>query len=384
MPNISYLGKDKNGKDTWNVRVFIGFDHRGKRKNHNKVIHGGKRDAEKYARKVESERDKDTFVEPSKLTFHQYMTDWLEQHAKKKVEPRTYEDYRDMIARHVYPLIGGMKMSTLAKQPLELRKVINMAEDGPGGKNRTRTAQYIHMVLKQAFKDAVNWGTIARNPMELIPRPKDTRKREIHPLSIEEVQRFLESAQYNQYYPFYALMIDTGVRPSEALALQWKYVDLKEQRIHIRHSLSRDRELGPPKNKSSYRTIPLTDGVTEMLRNYKREQTEEWLRKGKPDRGEYDFVFVTDNWKPLDLHNFRARHFKPLVKHACLPGTVVPYDLRHTCATLLLLAGINPKIVSERLGHSSIRMTLDTYSHVIPAMQETAAAKMNSMLFGSS
>ncbi len=283
----------------------------------------------------------------------------------------------------MYPCLGATRLDKLQNQPLQFRRLLNEIEEGEQ-QQRSRTAQYIHMILKQALKNAVHWGIITRNPMESIPRPKASGKREIHPLSVEECRRFLDAAVYDRFFPLFALLLDTGLRPSEALGLQWSDVDLKKGVIHVRHSLDKTSSgwrLKDPKTKASRRTIPLTQNVAEILREHRKAQLEERLRHGNPDM-EWDLVFTTLNGKPVDLHNLRSRHFQPILKAAGLPSDIVLYDLRHTCATLLLLAGENPKIVSERLGHSSIRMTLDVYSHVLPAMQESAATKLDSLLFG--
>jgi integrase len=163
-------------------------------------------------------------------------------------------------------------LDKLQNQPLRFRKLLNEIEEG-NKQQGSRTAQYVHMILKQALKDAVHWGIIRKNPMESIPPPKASVKREIHPLSVEEYRRFLDAAVYDRYFPLFALLLDTGLRPSEALGLQWSDVDLKKGVIHVRHSLEKASvawRFKDPKTKTSRRTIPLTQNVSEILRTHRR------------------------------------------------------------------------------------------------------------------
>jgi integrase len=215
-------------------------------------------------------------------------------------------------------------------------------------------------------------------------------------LTPDQAAAFMKATVLDKWKPFFSLMLSSGVRPGEALGLKWSDVDFVKNRITICRSLTRTEgggwELQEPKTNRSRRTIPLPAGVIDDLKELKQKQDQEaaerkrvikWNLKGKETAEKYndhDFVFASDNGEPMSDKNLFRRHFKPLLKDAKLPDIRL-YDLRHTCATLLLAAGENPKIVSERLGHASITLTLDTYSHVLPDMQQAAVEKLEALLF---
>jgi len=243
-----------------------------------------------------------------------------------------------------------------------------------------RTVRYTHSVLRSALNQAVKWGLLYRNPADLVDLPKQ-QKKEIQVLTPEEAARFMEAAVYSRWKALFSLLISSGMRPGEALGLKWQDIDFAKGRVHVRRALTKTKEgwqLTEPKTPKSRRTIPLPAGVMQDLKEHKKEQAAEKLRNR--DYQDYDLVFASEKGTPLDLHNIVRRHFKPLLKDAGLPDINI-YALRHTCATLLLMAGENPKVVSERLGHSSVTMTLDTYSHVLPDMQEEATKKLEGILF---
>ncbi|MCL6516588.1 site-specific integrase [Alicyclobacillus sp.] len=366
------------GKNTWLVRVYMGTDASGKRRYHNKTVHGTKKDAERYLTGILRDRDLGLAIEDSRLTLQQYMEKWLVEVAKQRVSERVFTDYCKTISRHVYPAIGDKRLSQL--KPLDIQMLINdMSQRGI-----IRTTRYTHMILNQALKQAVKWGMIPRNPAEMVNLPKE-RRNEMRVMSKDEAKRFLDAAMHDQYYALFALLITSGLRPAEAYGLKWDDVDLRAGKIRIQRSLERrDRVwyLKEPKTPQSRRTVPLPHDVVDALKQYRLEQEQRKLKAGE-NYHEYGFVFTSENGEPIHHHNLVKRHFKPILRAAGLPEDIRLYDLRHTCATLLLLAGENPKIVSERLGHSSVTMTLDRYSHVLPDMQKSAADKLQNMLFGS-
>ena len=174
--------------------------------------------------------------------------------------------------------------------------------------------------------------------------------------------------------------------PSESLGLRWANVDLSRGVLSVQRSLiwrsynDGDWYFSEPKTPRSRRQIPLPASLWRALIEHKRRQAEERL-KADPDYQNLDLVFATHIGKPLMPHNIIRQHFKPLLEKAKLPASIRLYDLRHSCATLLLAANEHPKVVSERLGHASVTLTLDTYSHVLPSMQQAASDKLESILF---
>jgi len=201
-----------------------------------------------------------------------------------------------------------------------------------------------------------------------------------------EAARFLIEAENDRWSALFILALATGLRPSEYLGLKWSDIDLERGVINVQRSLhwrsykAGDWYFAEPKTPRSRRRIPLPSSVLRSLVEHRRHQAEERLKAG-PDYKNLDLVFATGEGQPLIRLNIVQKHFKPILERAELPATLRLYDLRHSCATLLLAANENPKVVSERLGHASITLTMDTYSHVMPDMQQGASDKLEQMLF---
>jgi integrase len=236
-----------------------------------------------------------------------------------------------------------------------------------------------------AFKQGVKWRVMATNPAQFADKPKQVR-REMQFLAPEQAAAFIEAAKGDLYFVYFALALDTGARPSELLALQWKDIDFEQGHISIQRSLeypdySNEFQFVEPKTARSRRSIKISKQNLIHLREHRKAQGVIRLKKGAAWQA-YDLVFATRDGKPTQARNILRRHLRPILKAAELPQTLNLYSLRHSCATLLLSAGVNPKIVSERLGHASIVLTLDTYSHVLPNMQQSAADELEKILFG--
>lgn len=368
------------GEDTWLVRIFMGRDGDGKRRYLNKTIRGKKKDAQDYLSKTLTAINSGTFVEPSPLTVDEYLDKWLESAARPRLSERTYADYSELLKRYVRSKLGGRKLSQL--RPLEIQALYSeMQERGLSA----RTVRVTHVVLSSALKQAVRWHMLPLNPAQACELPKRTR-REMKSLTPEEATVFLKEAKADPHGLIFAFALATGMRPEEYLALQWKDVDLQKGTATVQRTLCWRRQkgggwyFGEPKTSQSRRTIPLPASLVKELIQHKRRQAESRLRLG-PEYQPYELVFATAAGGPLHPENLNARNFKTVRDRAKLPSNVTLYTLRHTCATLLLLAGENAKVISERLGHSSIVMTLDIYSHVLPSMQQAATEKLERMLF---
>jgi len=365
------------GKNNHLVRVFLGTNADGRRRYHNKVIRGTKKEALQYQTSVLSDLDRGTFIEPSKETLNEYLDRWLNTSAAPRLRERTLRDYRSLLARYVRPVLGHKMLP--AVMPLDIQDLYtSMLESGLS----PRTIRYTHAVLSSALKQAVKWQLLPRNAAEYVdlPRQKHT---EMYAMSKDEVASFLATAKEDRWGTLFLLAVTTGMRPGEYMGLQWKDVNLDEGMIHVNKSLVRNKSewrFDEPKTAKSRRTVKLAPTVVKSLRAHRSKQAAERLRAGIRYQ-DYDLVFATDTGQPLESRNLIKRHFKPVLKQAGLRETIRLYDLRHTCATLLLAAGEHPKIVSEMLGHASIQLTLDTYSHVLPDMQQGAVAKLEDMLF---
>ena len=381
----------EKGKNKYMVRVYIGLTEEGKRKYHSKTIKGGPKEAQKYLNKVLREKDTGEFIEPSKEYFNTFIDNWLKNTAKPRISEKTYRSYEQMVRLYLKPALGDFKLSRIT--PDQIQKLYNDMSDR---ELSPRTVRYAHTVLRSALYQANKWGKITRNPADLVDLPKAER-REMRALTPAEASRFMEAASYNRLKALFSLMLTSGIRPGEAFGLRWQDVDFENSRITINRTLTRNGKgwaLQEPKTSRSRRTIPIPKEVLTDLQEVKQAQeraaterkaAEKWnldkLKKLGPYT-DHGFVFATKTGEPFSTRNVIGSYFKPLIEQAGLSNDIRLYDLRHSCATLLMAAGENPKVVSERLGHASVTLTLDTYSHVLPDMQKSASDKLGGLLFG--
>jgi integrase len=249
-----------------------------------------------------------------------------------------------------------------------------------------RTVGYIHVTLYSALKAAVLDGLIPRNPASAVKPPR-MDKQEMTPLSPAQARALLDAAREadDRWSALYVLAVTTGLRQGELLGLMWEDVDLEGATLRVRHTLQppgfpkgAPARLTPPKTRRSLRSVRLPHSVVQALFRHQELQDAERAESNGSWR-DYGLVFPNTIGGYADYTNLVPRHFKPLLKKACLPN-IRFHDLRHTCATLLLTKGVHPKIVSEMLGHSSVSITLDVYSHVIPGLGEAAALAMEEAL----
>ena len=325
---------------------------------------------------VRREMDLGTFVEPAAISVDEYLDRWLRDAARPRVSRRTADGYADLLARYLRPAIGHKRLDKL--QPLDIQKVYGeMQARGLSA----RMVRHTHSALHNALKQAVKWGLLARNPSDFVELPKVPHK-ERRVLSPEEAQSFLETAEVMPHGLIFEFALLSGMRPEEYLALQWKDIDFARSTAQVRRALVRHKKtwsFEEPKTARSRRTIYLPAPLLKKLVAHKRRQSEERLKLGAA-WSSHDLVFCSETGTPLSIPNLTYRYFRPILTKAKLP-LIRLYDLRHTCATLLLIAEENPKVVSERLGHSTIVLTLDTYSHVLPTMQQNASARLEKLLY---
>jgi len=368
------------GERTWLIRVALGREPQtGKRRTFNKTFHGNKKDAQQELTRILRLQDTGNFVEPTRLSVNDYLDRWLESSVKTRVRPRTYDGYVELLGLYIRPTLGSASLSGLT--PLDVQAAYTVLTDRGLS---ARTIRYAHSLLYMALKQAVKWRMLAYNPASGADLPRQA-KAELRALSPEQVGQFLDVAKADRLGALFVLAIATGMRPGEYLGLQWPDVDLEKGAVVVRRTLVCQHgggwQFGEPKTDRGRRTIPLPPSVTRTLVDQRRQQATERLAAG-PKYTDHNLVFATATGEPLHERNVVNRHFKPLLRAAGLPDSFRLYDLRHTCATLLLAEGEHPKVVSERLGHASITLTLDTYSHVLPTMQQRAAERLEGVLFG--
>lgn len=367
------------GERKWLVRIYLGRDVvTGKRKYHNKTVYGTKRDAQKYLNGVLREIDLGRFVEPQKMPLNAFLDKWLKDAVKPRVRDVTYHNYSELMSNYVREGLGTKLISKVTT--LEIQALYSaLLERGLA----VVTVQKVHTVLGSAYKQAVKWSFIAINPMDGVEVPRDrgkTREEKIKIIPLDRVSEFLEAAYCTPRGVVFALALGTGMRPGEYLALKWEDVDFEKKLVRIQRTIYRHRKGGgwsfqAPKTKGSVRSISLPD---ELLEDLERHRAEQIRLFSEPQ----ELIFTSRNGEPLFSANLRRRHFKPLIQELGMDEGLNLYSVRHTHATLLLSAGVHPKLVADRLGHRSVKMTLDVYSHVVPSMQSEVAGQVSNLLYG--
>ena len=368
----------EKSKGVWLIRIQNRLSN-GKRKSISKQYRGTKKEADKFLTAWLRDMDRGVFIEPSRETLNDHLDSFLKI-IKPRLAEQTFDGYEMMLRVHIRPKIGEMKLANI--KILTIQKVISeMQEAGLS----PRTIQYTHAVFSMAMKKAVELGNILNNPCDFTELPKQT-KNETKAFSPEQAQEFLKAAKDNKHSLIFEIALASGMCPEEYLALRWSDVSLEKGTASVQRALVWHRKGGgfsfcEPKTKKSRRTIPLPKSILPKLKKHRKEQLKRRLKLSAMWNN-YDLVFTSETGTPLNARNLSQRHFVKILEAAKLheQGFVL-YSLRHSCATLLLSAGENPKVVAERLGHTSVKMTLDTYSHVLPDMQETATDKLETMLY---
>jgi integrase len=371
----------EKGKDKWLVRIFRGRDAKGVKLYFNKVISGKKSVAQKYLTGKLREKDLGIFVESSRQTLDEHLDMWLKI-IKSRVAEQTYNSYETLLRVHVRDRIGRIRLSEIKIH--DVQKVY--AEMQLAGLS-ARTVRYVHTVLSMAMKKAVELNYIVKNPCGFAELPKQV-KEETKAFSPEQASLFLQHAKKDKHGLVFEFALMTGMRPEEYLAIRWCDIDFTRQSVKVQRAIVWCKgggfKFGEPKTKKSRRNIPLPKSIITQLKTHRKKQLEYRFELGQAYNN-LDLVFASDIGNPLHYRNITQRHYEKILENAGLDKEgFVLYSLRHSCATLLLSAGENPKIVAERLGHTSVKMTLDTYSHVLPDMQKSASDKLEAMLYRKS
>ena len=316
-----------------------------------------KTETEQKLRQAMTDADRGLVFEAGALTLGDYLDKWLPS-IKDTVRQRTWERYEQLVRVHIKPALGSKKLKDLTRAHVKALYSAKRDRVSP------RTVQYIHVTLHKALNDAMADGLVPRNVADGI-KPSKPKKKEINPLNIEQAKAFLEAAQGDRYEALYVLAVHYGLRQGELLGLRWSDVDLDAGVLQIRRTMSETRtgRVEEETKSGKGRRIDLNKTVMEALRCHRKRQRQE-MGDDYQDQG---LVFASQKGTPVNSKNLYYRSFKPLLRCAGLPD-IVFHELRHTCATIRFMKGQHPKWVSELLGHSSITMTLDRYSHVIPGL----------------
>jgi integrase len=321
-------------------------------------------------------RDQGLPVVDGQQTVGAYLNSWLVS-VRPSLRPRTHQRYESLIRLQVKPAIGKVRLAKLTPQHLSRLYADLIA----GGLSPTTTLQ-VHRVVRRALDQAARWGMVARNVAALVDAPRKARH-EMRTLTTEEAQRLLTAAAGRRLEALYVLAVTTGMRQGELLALRWQDVDIDGGTVRVTGTLQQTKAgpvIAEPKTSSSRRQIVLSERAVSALKRHRKAQAEERLAVGEAWDGTWGVVFANEVGRPINASNLLTRDYRPLLRAAELSPAVRFHDLRHTAATLLLLANVHPKVVSEMLGHANIGITLNTYSHVLPTMQREAAAMMDAVL----
>lgn len=311
-----------------------------------------------------------------------WLAQWLEQYIRPGVRVKTYERYQCSITQHIVPYIGNIGIDQLTAE--DVQKMLNdlLASGGELHQGLSpRTVNTARRTLKTALDKAVHLRKIDYNPVEATKACR-TEKPQITVISHEQAQRLLHIARDDDQTSYMAILLalSTGMRLGEIFGLIWANIDFTGKMLYVKQSLvatSHGCRMEPsPKTKAGYRQIELPKHCIAELqahREWQEGRKADWL-----DRYEnHELVICNDNGSYKDPSYFSYKVFKRLLAKTGIPPNVRFHDLRHTHATWLLEKGVHPKVVAERLGHSSIRITLDTYSHVIKGMQSVAVRKLD-------
>jgi integrase len=362
----------KRGK-SWAVVLDLGRDASGKRHQKWHAVPGTRRDAQRELARLLNEINTGAYVEPSRMTVGEFLDRWLADYAKPKVSPKTHERYKEMIDGHIRPALGAYLLPKLA--PLQIQAFYSRAlakgrKDGKGGLS-AQSVVHFHRLLHKAFAQALKWQLLARNPIQAVEPPKAERQ-EMRALDEAETAGLLSLLGETRLYMPVMLAVTTGLRRGEILGLRWNNVDLATATIMVVQSLEQTKgglRFKSPKTHRSRRSIALAAMTVEALRSHRAKQAEERLALG-PAYEDNDLVCPRPGGAPWPPDMFSTT-FAAFVRRSSRSRFRF-HDLRHSHASHLLRAGVHPKIVSERLGHSTVGITLDTYSHVLPGMQEDA------------
>ena len=374
------MGRRGNGEGTitrrkdgrWEARYYVPTENGTKRK----MIYG-KTQAEVRDKltKALSNRIDGIVYDDENMAVGEYLDAWLKGSVHGTVRRSTYDRDSYLVNNHIKPVLGGMKLKKLNSSHVQ-----SFYRTRLDAGLSASTVHKIHDILRRGLAQAVKWHLLPRNVADVVkpPRPVPT---EMVALSADDTRRLLEAAGEYRLEALYILAVHTGMRQGEMLALRWQDVDMENAVVSVRRTLTRNGgkvAFGEPKTKKSRRSIRLTPQAVEALRSHLERQLRdmEILGDRYQDQG---LVFTTDTGGPINPSNLRQRSFAPLLKRAGLRHMRF-HDLRHTCATLLLSRGVHPKFVQELLGHATIAITLDTYSHVMPSMGDATAKAMEDAL----
>jgi integrase len=366
----------------WAIVIDVRDPQAGKRKRRWYSFKGTKREAQIERARLLTELQNGTAVEPKRITVAQFLDLWLE-YIKPQVAPRTHERYGEIARTYLVPAVGATLLTKL--QPMSISSAYagllsGGRRKGAGGLS-PRSVCHCHRILSQALRQAVRWRMLPRNPCDDVNPPRVERAT-MKVWDVATMADALERARPLRIFLPMLLAGMLGLRRGEIAALRWRHVDLDRRQVAVIESFEQTRQgvrLKAPKSGRG-RKVALPSKVVAELRTWRARQAEELLKLGTR-LGENTFICAGEDGQPVQPQSLTHAW------HRFLVGNKLPrvrfHDLRHSHATHLLGSGVHPKIASERLGHATVGLTLDTYSHVIPGMQEDAVARIDAAFAGA-
>jgi len=356
--------------NSYRIKVSLGKDlETGKYVSYYETVRGNKKDAETRLNEIINQHEKGIFIKPNKLVFSDFLDRFLEEYARPNVAPRTREVYEMMIRKHIMRNLGYLPLTAL--RPEHLQKYYNdLLVSGLS----PQTVRHHHTLIHKVLQNALELGLLSRNVADSVKHPK-VQPKDMQIWNIDEIENFLKVAQDTPYYALFHLALFTGMRRSELLALRWQDIDLILGEVSVNRTLHQLKDktfvFRPPKTAKGRRTIALTPRALQTLQDH--------YEKCKNLSSILDIPFNEDALVFCHIEDgepLRPNTITRAWKLTAAKAKVKPIPLhgaRHSHASLMLKQGVHPKIVQERLGHSSIATTLDTYSHVTPGLQQAAA-----------
>ena len=371
----------KRGKKSWAIIIDIRRDPKtGRRRQKWHSVQGTKRDAEAELIRLLHQLQTDTYVEPKRVAVEDHLRSW-QQHIAQRVRPKTAERYESIIDHNLIPALGHHQLSALRPHHIAEAWASALADgrrDGTGGL-KPRTVEMMHRVLFSALKQAVRWGLLARNPAEAVDPPRPDY-RELQVLTPDEASQLLDAVARSKLYIPVLLAVTTGMRRGEILALRWKDIDLEQATLQVCRSLGQTKSglyFAAPKTTRGRRSISLPAIAVEALRRHKIRQAERYLANGVGNKGPEGLVVCRWDGEPLRPGSL-SHHFQYVIQRAGLPR-ITFHALRHSHITHLLAMNVHPKVAADRAGHSSVKVTLDTYSHAVPSLEREVADRVDQL-----
>jgi len=370
--------------NSYRIKVSLGKDSvTGKYLSHYETVKGNKKNAEKRLNELIHQHENGTFIKPGKATVADYLRQWLKYYAYTNLSPKTVEGYESIISRHLIPWLGAIPLTQLRPEIIQRYigdKLSQGRVNGQGGLT-TRTVRNHIVCLHTALQNALKMGMLVRNPVDAVTIPR-AEHHQMRTMNESDIHIFLEMARPTQYYALFYTALFTGMRRSELLALRWQDIDLLLLQISVSRALHQIRGgkviFRQPKTEKSRRVVALTPSTAALLKEHHESQNRLRQSLDFPLLADDNLVFCQYDGKPF-LPNTVSHNWIKLIRRSGLNGIRL-HDARHTHASLMLKQGVHPKIVQERLGHSSIQVTLDTYSHVAPGLQQSAAETFDSIV----